>query len=72
MALLIIAFFSLTSLIEVPRLARARRIKELVWFCIFSAVGLTLFMLLLANVKIPGPIKLIMGLLDKIGLHYPE
>ncbi|HOG00455.1 MAG: hypothetical protein BWY35_01540 [Firmicutes bacterium ADurb.Bin248] len=71
MALLIIAFFSLCALIEIPRLARAKRTKELVWFCVFSAIGLTLFMLLLASVKIPGPIKVIMGWLDWIGLHYP-
>ncbi len=71
MALLIIAFFGLTALMEIPRLARAKRIKELVWFCVFSAVGFTLLLLLCANVKIPGPIKLIMGWLDVLGLHYP-
>lgn len=71
MVLLTIAFFGLSALFEIPRLAREKRTRELVWFCIFSAIGLALFMLLLANVKMPGPIKLVMGLLDKLGLHYP-
>jgi len=70
MTLVIIVFFSLVALIEIPRLAREKRIKELVWFCVFSAVGLTLLLMLAANVKIPGPIMVIMGWLDQIGLHY--
>ncbi len=72
MALLVIAFFGLTASVEIPKLARAKRTRELVWFCIFSAVGFTLFLLLLADVQIPGPIMLIMKGLDKIGLHYPK
>lgn len=70
MALLIIAFFGLAASFEIPRLVRSKRKKELVWYCIFSLIGFTLCMLLNANVKIPGPIKLIMELLDKINLHY--
>lgn len=72
MVLLIIIFFGLTASVEVPKLARAQRKKELVWFCIFSLIGFTLCMLLNAGVKIPGPVKLIMDWLDNIGLHYPK
>ena len=70
MALLIIIAFALIAVFQVPRLLRAKRKKELVWFCIFSLVGFALFMVLNAGVKPPGPIKLIMNVLDMIGLHY--
>lgn len=70
MALLIIIAFVLIAAFQIPRLLRAKRKKELVWFAIFSLVGFTLFMVLNAGVKPPGPIKLIMDFLDMIGLHY--
>lgn len=70
MALIIILAFALIAFFQVPRLLRAKRIKELVWFCIFSLAGFTLCMMLNAGVKIPGPIKLIISFLDTVGLHY--
>lgn len=70
MALLIILAFALIAVIEVPKLLRENRKKELTWFCIFSFIGFMLFMVLNAGVKIPGPIKLIINFLDTIGLHY--
>ncbi len=70
MVLLIIAAFALLVFIQVPRLRKEKRKKELVFFCILTATGFLLFILLNAGVKIPGPIKIVMGFLDKIGLHY--
>lgn len=70
MALLIILAFALMAIIQVPRLVRAGRKKELVWFGVFSLIGFVLMMLLSAGVAIPGPIKLTMDFFDWIGLHY--
>jgi hypothetical protein len=70
MALLIIIAFVLVAAFQVPRLMREKRKKELVWFCIFSLIGFTLCMVLNAGVKMAGPIKLIMNVLDMIGVHY--
>ncbi len=70
MALLIIIAFALIAVFQIPRLLREKRIKELVWFCIFSLIGFSLFMALNAGVKIPSPIKQIMNFLDMVGLHY--
>jgi hypothetical protein len=70
MALLIILAFALMALIEIPRLIRAGRKKDLVWFSVFSLIGFVLMMLLSAGVAIPGPIKLTMDFFDLIHLHY--
>ena len=70
MTILIIAVFALIAFIQIPRLWKAHRKKELVYFCVFTAIGFVLLMLLNAGVKIPGPIKIVMGFLDMIGLHY--
>lgn len=70
MAVLIIAVFASVAFFQIPRLARARKKKDIVFFSIFWLAGFILIMLFNAGVKIPGPIKIVMGLLDKIGLHY--
>ena len=70
MVLLIIVAFAAIAFFQIPRLWKAQRKKELVYFCILTTIGFVLFMLLNAGVKIPGPIKIVMGFLDMIGLHY--
>ena len=70
MVLLIIVAFGAVSFFQIPRLWKAHRKKELVYFCILTTIGFVLFMLLNAGVKIPGPIKIVMSFLDMIGLHY--
>lgn len=70
MVLLIIAAFAAVACFQIPRLHKAQRKKELVYFCILTSIGFVLFMLLNAGVKIPGPIKIVMDFLDMIGLHY--
>lgn len=72
MTLLIIIAFGLLAALQVPRLVKAKRRKELVWFCVFSLTGFVLLLLLNAGVAIPGPIKLTMDFLDMIHLHYEK
>lgn len=70
MELLIILAFTSIAFFQVPRLLSAKRKKELVWFCIFSLIGFTFCMVLNAGVKMTSPIKLIISILDMIGIHY--
>lgn len=70
MGLLIILVFVSVAVYQIQKLAKARMRKELVWFCLLWTTGFVLCMLLNAGVKITGPIKIVMDMLDKIGLHY--
>jgi hypothetical protein len=67
---LIILTFAAVAVFQIPRLKKAQKKKELVFFCVLLLTGFALFLLLNAGVKIPGPIKLVINFLNKIGLHY--
>jgi len=70
MTLAIILAFGAVALFQIPRLKKAKRNKELVFFCLLWLTGFTLFLLMNAGVKIPGPIKLVIDFLNKIDVHY--
>lgn len=70
MALLIIIIFAGIAIVQIPRLKRAGRKREIVFFCIFWLAGFVLLMMLSAGIKFPSVVGSIIKAIKFIGLHY--
>jgi len=72
MGLLIVIAFAGIALLQIPRLKRAGRRREIVFYTIFWLSGFVLLMLLNAGVKFPSVVGTIINILNAVGLHYLE
>ena len=70
MILLIILVFAGIVITQAPRLKRTRPKKELVFYCIFLAIGFIVNILLTVGVKLPNPVQGVIDFLDMVHLHY--
>ena len=70
MALLIILLFIGIAIMQISRLKRAGRKREIVFFCISWLAGLVLLMMLSEGVKFPSVVGSIMKTIRFLGLHY--
>jgi len=70
MQVLIIIIFAGIAFFQIPRLKRAGRKREMVFFCILWPVGFTLLMMLSAGVRFPSVVGSIIKLIKYTGLHY--
>jgi hypothetical protein len=68
-ALILIGYLVLIW-VTLPKLLKARQIRETVAFCLFTALAMTLCILELNDYPIPNPFNAFNHLLDLIGLHY--
>lgn len=70
MALMIIAVFAGVALYQVPKLKRAKRTRDLVFFSVFWLAAFALVMMLNAGVKLPKTVHTFIEFYDWLGLHY--